>query len=216
MKSLPVLLLSDIKKINNSLESVNFIDIEIYKGELKILEYNNREKILSFINIILGLDIYYEGKYYINGMDVSGLKKKATRLVIGDSIFFTSDRYGLIHELNVIDNILLQLRWIVILNETNKKKVISALKNMGLLHVTSRRIRELSPYELLQLLLLIAILKKNEIIIIDLILNDYIYNELKLNINHLLNFLKENNMSLLLIKKMDIDITENKLSIING
>lgn len=213
MKSLPILLLSNIKKTNISIVSDNFIDVEIYRSELKILQYNDRETVLSYINIILGLDVNYEGSYYLNGVDISGLMKKAKRLEIGRTVFFTSYRYGLIHELNVIDNILLQFKCILGLN---KRKVISVLTNMGLLYITYRKIRELSPYELLQLFLLIAILKKNKIIIIDLSPNDCIYNEFELNRCYLFNLIKENDMSLLLIKKMDMDITKNTLSIING
>ena len=88
----------------------------------------------TLLNILGLLDNPTEGKYTLDGVDVTDMKEKNRTSVRKGKIGFVFQNFNLIDELNIEENVELPLRYLNISASERKARVKEALERMGISH----------------------------------------------------------------------------------
>lgn len=120
------------------------VSIEINEGEFVAVMGPSGCGKSTLLNILGLLDNVSEGKYYLNGTDVSQFtESERTRLRKG-VIGFVFQSFNLIDELNVYENIELPLLYMSIPSPERKKRVSVAMERMQITHRSKHFPQQLS------------------------------------------------------------------------
>lgn len=88
----------------------------------------------TLLNILGLLDNPTDGKYTLDGVDVTDMKEKNRTSVRKGKIGFVFQNFNLIDELNIEENVELPLRYLNISASERKARVKEALERMGISH----------------------------------------------------------------------------------
>ena len=88
----------------------------------------------TLLNILGLLDNPTDGKYLLNGTDVSDMKEKERTALRKGKIGFVFQNFNLIDELNIEENVELPLKYLKIGAAERKERVKQALTRMNILH----------------------------------------------------------------------------------
>ena len=114
--------------------ALNGINLEVKKGEfLAIMGPSGCGK-TTLLNILGLLDNPSEGRYYLNGKEVSTLKEKELTSLRRGTIGFVFQSFNLIDELNVQENVELPLTYIGVKKEERRQRVSAILKKLNIGH----------------------------------------------------------------------------------
>lgn len=126
-----IISLQNIKKSYTVGESsfyvLNGISLDIAKGEMLAVIGRSGSGKSTLMNILGCLDIPSEGKYYLNGQDVSLMSQKELSYIRNNVIGFIFQSFNLIPTLNSIENVELPLLYRGISKHERQKAAIKAL-----------------------------------------------------------------------------------------
>ena len=120
------------------------INMEIDEGEFVAIMGPSGCGKTTLLNILGLLDNPSEGNYLLDGLEVSRLKESQRTSLRKGQIGFIFQSFNLIDELNVEQNVELPLKYMGVKAEERKKRVIEALRRLGIAHRAKHYPNELS------------------------------------------------------------------------
>ena len=94
-------------KKENLVKAVEGISFQVEKGSFVAVAGQSGSGKSTLLNLIGGLDIPTEGKIFVQGQDISKLKRKEQTVFRRRNIGFIFQNYSLMPELSVYDNVAL-------------------------------------------------------------------------------------------------------------
>ena len=118
---------------DSEVRAVDGVSFKIEKGEFVAIVGQSGSGKSTCMNIIGALDVPTDGKYILNGKDVSKLTDDELAEIRNKQIGFIFQQYNLIPKLNVYENVELPLLYSNIDAKEREKRVLESLEKVGLL-----------------------------------------------------------------------------------
>jgi len=166
-----IIRLENIKK-----EYVNFgvrtlvlkgINLVIYEGEFVSIMGPSGSGKTTLMNIIGCLDTPTEGKYYLEGKDVSNLSDNELSEIRNEYIGFVFQQFYLIQYLNVLENVLVPITYSKKKIENPKERAKMLLERVGLGDKLKFRPSQLSGGQQQRVAIARALINKPHLILAD-------------------------------------------------
>lgn len=143
------------------------ISLNIEKGEFVGIMGPSGCGKSTLLNILGLLDNPTDGKYELDGHDVTGLKEKNRTAFRKGKIGFVFQNFNLIDELNIEENVELPLRYLNIKASERKERVKEALQRMHILHRAKHFPQQLSGGQQQRAAIARAIVSRPDLILAD-------------------------------------------------
>ena len=143
------------------------ISLEINKGEFVGIMGPSGCGKSTLLNILGLLDNPTDGRYLLNGTDVSGLREKDRTAFRKGKIGFVFQNFNLIDELNIEENVELPLKYLHIGVAERKERVKEALTRMNILHRAKHFPQQLSGGQQQRAAIARAVVARPDIILAD-------------------------------------------------
>lgn len=143
------------------------ISLEISKGEFVGIMGPSGCGKSTLLNILGLLDNPTDGRYLLNGTDVSGLREKDRTAFRKGKIGFVFQNFNLIDELNIEENVELPLKYLRIGAAERKERVKEALTRMNILHRAKHFPQQLSGGQQQRAAIARAVVARPDIILAD-------------------------------------------------
>lgn len=118
---------------DSEVRAVDGVSLKIEKGEFVAIVGQSGSGKSTCMNIIGALDVPTDGKYILNGKDVSKLTDDELAEIRNKQIGFIFQQYNLIPKLNVYENVELPLLYSNIDVKEREKRILESLEKVGLL-----------------------------------------------------------------------------------
>ena len=118
---------------DSEVRAVDGVSFEIEKGEFVAIVGQSGSGKSTCMNIIGALDVPTNGRYLLNGNDVSKMTDDELAEIRNKQIGFIFQQYNLIPKLNVYENVELPLLYSNIDAKEREKRVVESLEKVGLL-----------------------------------------------------------------------------------
>lgn len=148
-------------------KAVDDISLKIYNNELVAIVGASGSGKTTLMNIIGCLDNEYMGEYKLNGEVPQGLSKTDVAKVRNKEIGFVFQKYHLIPELTVYENVELPLVYANYPKNKRKEKVEEALERVGLLEKAQNLPNQLSGGQQQRVSIARALINNPHIILAD-------------------------------------------------
>ena len=129
---------------DSEVRAVDGVSFKIEKGEFVAIVGQSGSGKSTCMNIIGALDVPTDGKYILNGKDVSKLTDDELAEIRNKQIGFIFQQYNLIPKLNVYENVELPLLYSNIDAKEREKRVLESLEKVGLLERRNHMPNQLS------------------------------------------------------------------------
>lgn len=108
------------------------IDLKIYRGESVAIVGKSGSGKSTIMNILGALDVPTEGKYILDGQDVSRMKPDRLAEIRNQTIGFVFQQYNLLPKQTILENVELPLLYAGVAERERKKRALEALERVGL------------------------------------------------------------------------------------
>jgi putative ABC transport system ATP-binding protein len=140
--------LQDVKKIfsmgNTQVQALRGINLSIHKGEILSIMGPSGSGKSTCMNMIGCLDRPTEGSVIIDGKNTATMNENELAAFRNKTVGFVFQQYFLLPNLNVLENVMLPLRYQKIPLEQRRERAEEALVRMGLSDRLTHRPNELS------------------------------------------------------------------------
>jgi putative ABC transport system ATP-binding protein len=143
------------------------VSIEINEGEFVAVMGPSGCGKSTLLNILGLLDNLSEGKYYLNGTDVSQFSESERTKLRKGIIGFVFQSFNLIDELNVYENIELPLLYMGIPSSERKTRVNAAMERMQITHRSKHFPQQLSGGQQQRVAIARAVVANPKLILAD-------------------------------------------------
>lgn len=116
----------------NEVRALDGITLDIRENEMAAIIGQSGSGKSTCMNIIGCLDVPTDGKYYLNGRDVSGLKDDELAEIRNKTLGFIFQQYNLIPKLNVLENVELPLVYKGVPEKDRIEIAMEVLKKVGI------------------------------------------------------------------------------------
>ena len=163
--------LENIKKIFRTEEvetwALREVNLEVKEGEFVAIMGPSGCGKSTLLNILGLLDNPSEGKYLLDGKEVSTLKESERTDIRKGVIGFVFQSFNLIDELNVYENIELPLLYMGVPAKERKRRVVAAMDRMAISHRRKHFPNQLSGGQQQRVAIARAVLANPKIILAD-------------------------------------------------
>lgn len=143
------------------------VSIDINEGEFVAIMGPSGCGKSTLLNIFGLLDNPTEGKYILNGIDITGYNESHMTDLRKGLVGFVFQSFNLIDELNVFENIELPLLYMGLSSSERKKKVNEAMDRMGITHREKHFPRQLSGGQQQRVAIARAVVANPKLILAD-------------------------------------------------
>lgn len=171
MSSVSIVNVNNIVKSYQS-GSINFkalkgVSLEIVKGEFTSIMGASGSGKSTFMNILGCLDRMSEGKYLLNGKDVSKLDDDKLAYIRNKEIGFVFQAFNLLPRISILENVELPMIYAGIPAKIRREKALRALEKVGLGDRLNHKSNEISGGEKQRVAIARAIVNEPIIIMAD-------------------------------------------------
>ena len=121
----------------------------------------------TLLNMLGCIDTPNRGEYYIDGNKVDFKKLNSLSQIRNEKISFIFQNFALIKDLNVLENIILPLKFRGISYKKRVEKGIKYLRELGIEDLKKKNVRELSGGQQQRVAIARALAQESEIILAD-------------------------------------------------
>ena len=143
------------------------VSLDVNKGEFVAIMGPSGCGKSTLLNILGLLDNPSDGKYILDGTDVSSLKEKQRTGLRKGKIGFVFQNFNLIDELTVEENVELPLRYLNVSASERKTRVKVVLERMGISHRAKHFPQQLSGGQQQRAAIARAVIARPELILAD-------------------------------------------------
>lgn len=143
------------------------VSLDVNKGEFVAIMGPSGCGKSTLLNILGLLDNPSDGKYILDGTDVSSLKEKQRTGLRKGKIGFVFQNFNLIDELTVEENVELPLRYLNVSASERKTRVKEVLERMGISHRAKHFPQQLSGGQQQRAAIARAVIARPELILAD-------------------------------------------------
>lgn len=143
------------------------VSLDVNKGEFVAIMGPSGCGKSTLLNILGLLDNPSDGKYILDGTDVSSLKEKQRNGLRKGKIGFVFQNFNLIDELTVEENVELPLRYLNVSASERKTRVKEVLERMGISHRAKHFPQQLSGGQQQRAAIARAVIARPELILAD-------------------------------------------------
>lgn len=144
----PVVQLEQISRIYGTGEAMvkacDQVSLTIQRGEYCAIMGESGSGKTTLMNLIGCLDRPTQGRYLLNGRNVSRLGKNQLARIRNRNIGFVFQRYELLNNLTVLENVMLPMMYAGVNRWQRRQRAAAALSRMGLGHRLDKRPTQLS------------------------------------------------------------------------
>jgi putative ABC transport system ATP-binding protein len=148
MSTSTIVRLEDIYKIYGSgeteVQALAGVDLTVEQGEFCSIMGASGSGKSTMMNIIGCLDKPTSGRYYLDGVDVSGLDDTALAHVRNRKLGFVFQQFHLLPQLSALENVMLPLVYANVPERERRDRAVAALTRVGLSHRLHNRPNQLS------------------------------------------------------------------------
>ncbi|MEO1095332.1 MAG: ABC transporter ATP-binding protein [Cyanobacteria bacterium J06638_28] len=145
---IPVVYLDQVSRIYGTGEvavrACDMISLAIQPGEYCAIMGQSGSGKTTLMNIIGCLDRPSSGRYFLDGLDVSKIRKNRLARIRNQKIGFVFQRYELLNNLTALENVMLPMMYGGIGGQERQHRAVEALRRMGLGHRLHKRPTQLS------------------------------------------------------------------------
>lgn len=166
-----VIKLNDVVKIYGAGQSkvvaLNNVSLEIFKGEyISVMGPSGSGK-STLLNILGCMDTATSGHYYINGRDVSKLKRKDFNRTRNCEVSFIFQNFALLKNYSVYENVELPLCHRKMSHKEKKNKIMKYLDRLGIANLSNKKPTEISGGQQQRVAIARALVSNADIILAD-------------------------------------------------
>lgn len=151
----------------NRVEALKKVSLDIYKGDMVAVLGTSGSGKSTLMNIIGCLDTPTNGKYYLDGRDVSRMTDYQLSIVRGRKVGFVFQSFNLIPSLSALENVELPLIYRGISRNRSRTLAKEALKKVGLENRIKHKPSELSGGQQQRVAIARAIASRPPVILAD-------------------------------------------------
>ncbi len=148
-------------------EALKDVNLEIEAGEFIVVAGPSGSGKTTLLNLIGGLDKPTYGKVYLEGIDISGLKKDQMADLRLRKIGFIFQAYNLIPVLTAFENVELPLVLLNVSEGERRKRVMEVLNALGIGELADKRPNEISGGQQQRVAVARAIVTNPSIVLAD-------------------------------------------------
>ncbi|PJJ76403.1 putative ABC transport system ATP-binding protein [Thermoflavifilum aggregans] len=167
----PLIRLENIKKNyylgKNVLQVLKGINLSVYPNEYVALMGPSGSGKSTLMNILGCLDTPTEGRYFLNGQDVSHMDDDALAAVRNKQIGFVFQQFNLLPRLNALENVAMPLIYSGVSKKEREEKARAMLEKVGLGERWNHRPNELSGGQCQRVAIARALVNDPAIILAD-------------------------------------------------
>ncbi|WP_042439138.1 ABC transporter ATP-binding protein [Clostridium amazonitimonense] len=143
------------------------IDLKIEEGEFTSIMGPSGSGKSTFMNILGCLDVFDEGKYILNGKDISNLKDNDLAYIRNKEIGFVFQAFNLLPRMTILENVELPMVYAGVSKKERREKALSALEKVGLIDRIKHRPNEISGGQKQRVAIARAIVNSPAVIMAD-------------------------------------------------
>lgn len=151
----------------NELQILNGISLDIYEGEFVSIVGASGSGKSTLMNMIGALDRPTEGKYLLNGTDISYLKDKQLSKIRNKEIGFVFQQFNLISRTSALKNVEVPMMYAGLSRKERSRKAMELLKVVGMEERSSHMPNELSGGQKQRVAIARALANEPSIILAD-------------------------------------------------
>jgi len=150
-----------------SVTALKDVDLEIESGEFVVVAGPSGSGKTTLLNLIGGLDKPTYGKVYLEGMDISEMKKDELADLRLRKIGFIFQTYNLIPVLTAFENVELPLVLLGVSAKERREKVFEVLNSLGIGDLANKKPNEMSGGQQQRVAVARAIVTSPKIVLAD-------------------------------------------------
>lgn len=154
-------------KGDNEVIAVDGISIKVDKGDIIAIMGPSGCGKSTLLNILGCIDTPSQGEYYIDDFQVDFKKLNQLSKIRNEKISFIFQNFALIKDLSVLENVMLPLKFRGISRKERINKAIKYLKELDILNLKNKSIRQLSGGQQQRVAIARALTQESEIILAD-------------------------------------------------
>ncbi|MBE6050311.1 MAG: ABC transporter ATP-binding protein [Clostridium sp.] len=154
-------------KDSSEVKAINGIDIEVERGEMIAIMGSSGCGKSTLLNILGCIDSPDRGEYFIDEVSVDFKKLNSLSKIRNEKISFIFQNFALIKDLNVLENIILPLRFRGIPYKERVKIATKYLKELGIEDLKNKDVNKLSGGQQQRVAIARALTQESEIILAD-------------------------------------------------
>lgn len=143
------------------------VSINIEEGEIVAIVGKSGSGKSTLLNILGGLINYNEGKYFFNGIEIDGRKRKELTKFRRNNISFVVQDFALINDMTVYENVALPLEYKRLQKKEVKTKVLDILDKLDIKDKANKYANEISGGQAQRVAIARAIVKEPKLILAD-------------------------------------------------
>ncbi|WP_238900782.1 ABC transporter ATP-binding protein [Clostridium sp. YIM B02500] len=154
-------------KGDNEVIAVDGISLKVDKGDIIAIMGPSGCGKSTLLNILCCIDNPTKGEYYIDDFQVDFKKLNQLSKIRNEKISFIFQNFALIKDLSVLENVMLPLKFRGISRKERINKAIKYLKELDILNLKNKSIRQLSGGQQQRVAIARALTQESEIILAD-------------------------------------------------
>jgi putative ABC transport system ATP-binding protein len=154
-------------KNESKITALNRVNLEVEQGDMLAIMGPSGCGKSTLLNIIGCIDLPDEGEYFLDGQMISKLNFNKLSKIRNSKVSFIFQNFALLKDFNVLDNVMLPLKFRKGNNSSKKEIALKHLNRLGISSIKYKKVRELSGGQQQRVAIARALVQDSKIILAD-------------------------------------------------